>query len=127
MGRVRWRFSLELSVGPVRVSEVPGVCWFGDCECLYVIESIWSLSRDSFGSQCMQFLRFEGLRIASFSWTLCLGLMCFLFAYVVVIPQTLEMLEKKEGVLLKKAPKEVERAKKFTRDKIKRGTTNSCL
>lgn len=35
--------------------------------------------------------------------------------------QTLEMLEKKEKVLLKKAGAEVERAKEFTRAKNKRG------
>ena len=35
--------------------------------------------------------------------------------------QTLEMLEKKEQVLLKKAAAEVEKAKEFTRAKNKRG------
>lgn len=35
--------------------------------------------------------------------------------------QTLEMLEKKENVLLKKAAAEVEKAKEFTRSKNKRG------
>lgn len=35
--------------------------------------------------------------------------------------QTLEMLEKKEKVLLKKAAAEVEKAKEFTRAKNKRG------
>jgi charged multivesicular body protein 4A/B len=36
--------------------------------------------------------------------------------------QTLEMLEKKEKVLLKKAAQEVEKAKEFSRTKNKRGT-----
>ena len=35
--------------------------------------------------------------------------------------QTLEMLEKKEKVLLKKATAEIEKAKEFTRAKNKRG------
>ena len=35
--------------------------------------------------------------------------------------QTLEMLEKKENVLLKKASAEVEKAKEFTRAKNKKG------
>lgn len=43
---------------------------------------------------------------------------CLTFGYAV---QTLEMLEKKESVLLKKATAEVERAKEFTRAKNKRG------
>lgn len=38
--------------------------------------------------------------------------------------QTLEMLEKKEKVLLKKASSEVEKAKEFTRAKNKRGMSN---
>ena len=37
--------------------------------------------------------------------------------------QTLEMLEKKENVLLKKAATEVEKAKDYTRAKNKRGMT----
>lgn len=37
--------------------------------------------------------------------------------------QTLEMLEKKEKVLLKKAGAEVEKAKEYTRSKNKRGTS----
>lgn len=37
--------------------------------------------------------------------------------------QTLEMLEKKEKVLQKKASAEVERAKEFTRAKNKKGIT----
>ena len=37
------------------------------------------------------------------------------------VVQTLEMLEKKEQVLLKKASAEVEKAKEFTRAKNKRG------
>ena len=41
----------------------------------------------------------------------------------IVVPQTLEMLEKKEGVLLKKAAGEVERAKEFSKAKNKRGNT----
>lgn len=45
-----------------------------------------------------------------------------------VIFQTLEMLEKKEKVLLKKAATEVEKAKDYTRAKNKRGMTvvNKC-
>lgn len=38
-----------------------------------------------------------------------------------ILMQTLEMLEKKENVLLKKAAAEVEKAKEFTRAKNKRG------
>lgn len=56
---------------------------------------------------------------------------CFLLFYGVFVRieyltmvycmQTLEMLEKKEKVLLKKAAAEVEKAKEFTRAKNKRG------
>ncbi|KAF2574253.1 hypothetical protein F2Q70_00001120 [Brassica cretica] len=44
----------------------------------------------------------------------------------IVVPQTLEMLEKKEGVLLKKAAGEVERAKEFSKAKNKRAAIQ-CL
>lgn len=39
--------------------------------------------------------------------------------------QTLEMLEKKEKVLLRKAAAEIERAKEFTRAKNKRGVAGN--
>jgi hypothetical protein len=41
--------------------------------------------------------------------------------------QTLEMLEKKEKVLLKKAGAEVEKAKEYSRAKNKRGMTSYLL
>lgn len=43
--------------------------------------------------------------------------LCLILSFV----QTLEMLEKKEGVLQKKAAAEVERAKEYTKAKNKRG------
>lgn len=43
------------------------------------------------------------------------------------VVQTLEMLEKKEKVLQKKAAAEVERAKEFTRAKNKRGMVAKCF
>lgn len=51
-----------------------------------------------------------------------LSLGCYLFIVTFVRSrQTLEMLEKKEKVLLKKAGQEVEKAKEYTRAKNKRG------
>lgn len=44
-----------------------------------------------------------------------------------ILMQTLEMLEKKENVLLKKAAAEVEKAKEFTRAKNKRGMICSFM
>lgn len=41
--------------------------------------------------------------------------------------QTIEMLEKRESVLLKKADAEVEKAKEFTRLKNKRGMYAFCV
>lgn len=41
--------------------------------------------------------------------------------------QTLEMLEKKENVLSKKASLEVEKAKEFTKAKNKRGMNTTCM
>lgn len=51
-----------------------------------------------------------------------------LFEYILVnVRQTLEMLEKKEKVLQKKAAGEVDRAKEFTRAKNKRGMFAKCF
>lgn len=50
-----------------------------------------------------------------------LSMLIFWLHGSIVVPQTLEMLEKKEGVLLKKAAGEVERAKEFSKAKNKRG------
>lgn len=57
----------------------------------------------------------------------CLSMLRFLkfLDCIIVLPQTLEMLEKKEGVLLKKANGELERAKEFSRVKNKRCKTKS--
>lgn len=48
----------------------------------------------------------------------------FLVLYII---QTLEMLEKKEKVLLKKMATEVEKAKEFTKVKNKRGSYYNLL
>ena len=48
---------------------------------------------------------------------------CLLFD----VMQTLEMLEKKEKVLQKKAAAEVEKAKEFTRAKNKKGKLSNCI
>jgi len=50
----------------------------------------------------------------------------FILLLMLLLVQTLEMLEKKENVLLKKATGEVEKAKEFSRAKNKRGMANFC-
>ena len=45
----------------------------------------------------------------------------YVFLYLFMYIQTLEMLEKKERVLQKKISQEIERAKEYTRLKNKRG------
>lgn len=61
------------------------------------------------------------LREEKVSIVVCIFVLSMLIFIIIVLPQTLGMLEKKESLLLKRAAQEVERAKQFTRAKNKRG------
>lgn len=72
--------------------------------------------RQRYYYQQMTFGIYDVIYNDSLSASVSFSLTCF---YATM--QTLEMLEKKEKVLLKKASQEVEKAKEFTRAKNKRG------